>query len=86
MWFLEAKMVNFGPIDFQLGLPLTINGNEGPNKFEVHISKNVVKMANFQPKIGKDATFAAIFNGHNSAIFILFWRSTTLEWLVGETN
>ena len=33
----EAKMVNLGPIDFQLVLSLNININDGQNKFEVHI-------------------------------------------------
>ena len=55
--FLEAKPVNLGPIVFQLGLPLNMNGNDGQNKFEVYISKNVAKMANFRPEIGQDATF-----------------------------
>ena len=32
-------MVNLGPIDFQLEFLLNINGNDGQNKFEVHISK-----------------------------------------------
>ena len=32
--------------------------------------KNVDKMINFRPKIGQDATFAPIFNLHNSAIFL----------------
>ena len=68
--FLEAKVVNLGPIDFQLGLPLNINMNHGQNTFEVHTSKNVAKMANFRPKIGQDATFAPTLNGHNSVIFI----------------
>ena len=58
-------MVNLGPLDFQLGLPLNINENDGPNKFEVHSSKNVAK-------IGQDATFAPTLNGHNSAVFIRF--------------
>ena len=53
-------MVNLGPIDFQLGWPLNINGNDRQNKFEVHISKHVAKMANFRPKIGQDATFAQL--------------------------
>ena len=39
VYFLEAKVVNLGPIDFQLCLPLNINKNEGQIKFEVHISK-----------------------------------------------
>ena len=42
---------------------------DGKNRFEDHISKNVAKMANFWPKIGPDATFAATLNGHKSAIF-----------------
>ena len=30
-----AQMVNLGPIDFKLGLPLNISVNDGQNKFEV---------------------------------------------------
>ena len=81
LWFLEAKVVSLGPIDFQLSLPLNINWNDGQNKFEVHISKNVAKMANFQPKIGQDSTFPPTFNGQNLDILIRFWRSTTPKWL-----
>ena len=44
---LEAKMVKLGPINSQLGLPLNINVNDGQNKFAVHISKNMAKIANF---------------------------------------
>ena len=59
-------MVNLGPIGFQLGLPLSnINVNDGQNKFEVHISNKLARIANLQPKIGQDATFAQTFNGHN---------------------
>ena len=32
-------MVNLGPIDFQMGLSLNINENDGQNKFKVNISK-----------------------------------------------
>ena len=39
LWFLEDKMVNLGQIDFELGLPLNINVNDGQNNFEVHTSK-----------------------------------------------
>ena len=49
-----------------------MNINYEQNKFEVHISKNVAKMANFWPKIGQDATLASTLNGHNLAIFIRF--------------
>ena len=41
--FLESKVVNLGPIDFQLDLSLNINGNDWQNKFKVSISKNVTK-------------------------------------------
>ena len=58
-------MVNLGPLDLQLGLPLNINVIDGQNKFEVHIPKNVAKMASFRPKIGQDATFTPSLNGLN---------------------
>ena len=48
---------------------VNINVNNGQNKFEVHISISMAKKANFQPKIGLDATFAPTLSGHNSAIF-----------------
>ena len=63
-------MVDLGLMVFQPGLPLNINGNYGQNKFQVHISKNVTKMANFRPKIVQDATFAPTLNEHNSEIFL----------------
>ena len=68
--FLDTKVANLGPIDFQLGLPLNINRNEGQNRFEVHISKNVSKMAHFRPKIGQDATFANLYLN-----FLKFWST-----------
>ena len=61
-------MVNLGPIDFQLDLLVNIKETKWQNKFEVHISKNVAKMANFRPKIGQEATFAPNLNGNNSTI------------------
>ena len=64
-------MINLGPIDFKIGLPLNTNVNDEQNKFENHISKNVVKITIFWPKIGQDATFAPTLND-NSAIFIRF--------------
>ena len=41
--FVEDNMVNLGLNDFLLGLLLYIKVNEGQNKFEVHISKNMAK-------------------------------------------
>ena len=67
--FLCDKMAKLGPIDFKFGLHIKIKENDGQNRFEVHISKIVAKMANFCSQINPDATFAATLNGHNSAIF-----------------
>ena len=38
-------MADLGLIDSKRGLYIKINVNNGQNKFEVHISKNVAKMA-----------------------------------------
>ena len=45
-------MVNLGPkpIDLYLGLLLNINVNDGQNKFEARISKNMAKIAIFCQK------------------------------------
>ena len=50
--FFWDRMANLGLIDFKLGLHFKVNVNAGQNKFEVHISKNVAKMAVLWPKIG----------------------------------
>ena len=42
--------------------------------------KNMAKIANFQPKIGQDATSAPTLNRHNSAISNRFWHPTTSKW------
>ena len=60
-------MANLGLIHFYIGLPININANEGQNKFEVYILKNVAKMTNYLPKMGQDTTFARTLNGHNLA-------------------
>ena len=40
--------------------------------FEIHFSKTVAKIANDQPKMGQDTTFAPTLDWHNSVIFIRF--------------
>ena len=50
--FFWDRMANLGLIDFKLGLYIKVNVSAGQNKFEVHISKNVAKMAVLWPKIG----------------------------------
>ena len=54
--FLEVfgdRMADLCLIDSKLGLYIKINVNNRQNKFEVHISKNVAKMAMLWPKIGQ---------------------------------
>ena len=50
--FFGDRIANLGPIDFKLGLYIKVNVNEGQNKFEVHISKHLAKMAINWHKIG----------------------------------
>ena len=63
------RMADLGLIEFKLGLYIKINVNNGQNKFEVHISKNVAKMAILWPKIGQRHFGARASHGHNLAIF-----------------
>ena len=48
--FFGYRMADLGLIDSDRG---QINVNNGQNKFEVHISKTVAKMAILWPKIGQ---------------------------------
>ena len=59
------RMADLGLIDSKLGLYIKINVNNGQNKFEVHISKNVAKMAILWPKIGQRHFGARASHGHN---------------------
>ena len=63
------RMADLGLINSKLGLYIKINVNNGQNKFEVHISKNVAKMAILWPKIGQRHFGARASHGHNLAIF-----------------
>ena len=46
------RMTNLGLIDFKLSLYIKVNVNTGQNKFEVHFSKCLDKMAINWHKIG----------------------------------
>ena len=46
------RMANLGLIDFKLGLYVKVNVSYGQNKFELHISKHLAKMAINWHKIG----------------------------------
>ena len=50
--FFWDRMANLDLIDFKLGLYIKVNVNDGQNKFEVHISKNLTKIAINWHKIG----------------------------------
>ena len=63
------RIADLGLIDSKLGLYIKINVNNGQNKFEVHISKTVAKMAILWPKIGQRHFGARASHGHNLAIF-----------------
>ena len=63
------RMADLRLIDSKLGLYIKINVNNGQNKFEVHISKTVAKMAILWPKIGQRHFGARASHGHNLAIF-----------------
>ena len=51
--FFGDRMTNSGLINFKLGLYIKVNVNNGQNKFEVHISKHLAKMAISWHKIGQ---------------------------------
>ena len=67
--FYGDRIADLGLIDSKLGKYIKINVNNGQNKFEVHISKNVAKMAILWPKIGQRHFGARASHGHNLAIF-----------------
>ena len=64
-------MANLGLIDFKLDLYIKVNVNAGQNKFEVHISKHLAKMAINWHKIGQMPLLDKNINWHNSVIFNL---------------
>ena len=67
--FLWDKKAILSPIALKIGLPTTLDRNDGQNKLEVCISKNMAKMANKWLKISRAATFGQSLGGHNLVIF-----------------
>ena len=51
--FFGDRLANLGLIDFKLGLYIKVNINAVQNKFKVHISKCLAKMAINWHKIGQ---------------------------------
>ena len=71
--FLWDKMSILIPIGLKIGLPITLHVNDGQNKLEVCISKNMAKMAKKWLKNCRAATFGQSWDGHNSAILHPIW-------------
>ena len=59
--FFWDRMANLDLIDFKLGLYIKVNVNAGQNKFEVHISKYLTKIAINWHKIGQMTLWRARF-------------------------
>ena len=55
--FLWDKMAILSQIGLKIGLPTTLDRNDGQNKLEVCISKNTTKIAKKWLKNGRAATF-----------------------------
>ena len=51
--YFGDRMSNLGLIDFKLGLYIKVNVKDRQTKFEVHISKQLAKIANNWHKIGQ---------------------------------
>ena len=65
--FLWDKIANVIPIGLKvkIGLPITLDRNDGQNKLEGCISKNVARMAKKWHKISREDTFGQSWDGHN---------------------
>ena len=75
--FFGDRMTHLSLIDFKIGLYTKVNVNGGQNKFEVHISKHLAKMAINWHKIGQMPLLGLNINwallGHFSSNFnVLF--------------
>ena len=55
--FLGNRMASLCLIDFKLGMHIKVNVSFGQNKFEVHISRHLAKMAINWHKIGQIPLF-----------------------------
>ena len=78
--FFGDRMADLGLIDSKLSLYIKVNVNNGENKFEVHISKNVAKMAILWPKIGQRHFGArALRMAITWPFFIQFRQTNTLK-------
>ena len=70
---LWDKMAILIPIGLKIGLPITLDRNDGQNKLEGCISKNMAEMAKKWQKISRAATFGQSWDGHNLVIFHPIW-------------
>jgi len=73
--FLWDKMAILSQIGLTIGLPTTLDRNDGQNKLEVCISKNTTKIAKKWLKNGRAATFGQYWDGHNLVILHPIWTN-----------
>ena len=73
--FLWDKMAILSQIGLKIGLPTTLDRNEGQNKLEVCNSKNTTKIAKKWLKNGGAATFGQHWDGHNLVILHPIWTN-----------
>ena len=66
-------MTILSSIGLYIGLPITLDRNDGQNKLEGCISKNMAKMAKKWHKISRAATFGQSWDGHNLVILHPIW-------------
>ena len=78
--FLWDKMAILSPIGLTIGLPITLHVNDGQNKLEVCISKNMAKMAKIGSKMASRPTSANLGMAITWSPYIRFRRLTPLKW------
>ena len=69
---LFHKMVNLGPIYFQLDLPIISMLMKGKTNFKKPYFKKCGQGDQLSAKIDQDATFAQSLNGHNFSLLLTF--------------
>ena len=75
--FLWDKMAILSPIGLKVGLPITLHVNDGQNKLEVCISKNMAKIGS---KMASRPTLANVGMAITWSPYIRFRRLTPLKW------
>ena len=72
-------MAILSPIGLKIGLPITLHVNDGQNKLEVCISKNMAKMAKIGSKMATRPLWANLGMAITWPSYIRFGRLTPLK-------